>query len=120
MVKRDNGAAAYCMKEDTRVEGPIEIGTKPLARQSKTDWEAVWKSAKTGDLEEVPADIRVRCYNQLKRIEKDHMVVQGEAEDCKGVWIWGESGAGKSRYARDHYPEAYKKLANKWWDGYQG
>ncbi len=23
MVKRDNGAAAYCMKEDTRVEGPI-------------------------------------------------------------------------------------------------
>ncbi len=48
------------------------------------------------------------------------MKVQGEAEDTKGIWIWGASGVGKSRYARDNYPEAYKKLANKWWCGYQG
>jgi len=48
------------------------------------------------------------------------MKVQGEAEDTKGIWIWGASGTGKSRYARDNYPEAYKKLANKWWCGYQG
>jgi len=48
------------------------------------------------------------------------MKVQGEAEDTKGIWIHGASGVGKSRYARDNYPEAYKKLANKWWCGYQG
>lgn len=27
-VMKDNGAAAYCMKEDTRVSGPLEWGVK--------------------------------------------------------------------------------------------
>ena len=31
-VKRDNGASAYCLKEDTRLDGPWEHGTKPIAR----------------------------------------------------------------------------------------
>lgn len=30
IVKRDNGAGDYCMKEDTRLEGPFEFGTKPV------------------------------------------------------------------------------------------
>lgn len=29
-VKINNGAHTYCMKEDTRVEGPYEFGTKPV------------------------------------------------------------------------------------------
>lgn len=29
-VKFDNGADRYCMKEDTRVEGPWEFGEKPV------------------------------------------------------------------------------------------
>lgn len=27
-VKKDNGASNYCLKEDTRVEGPYEFGQK--------------------------------------------------------------------------------------------
>lgn len=78
------------------------------------------KHAVEGKLDMIEPGIYVRYYSALKRIEKDHMKVDGEAADCKGIWVWGESGAGKSRYARDTYPDAYKKLANKWWDGYQG
>lgn len=37
-VKRDNGASPYCMKEQTRVEGPWEFGVKPVKLDSKTDW----------------------------------------------------------------------------------
>jgi len=37
-VKVNNGADDYCMKEDTRVEGPWEFGTRPVKRNSKTDW----------------------------------------------------------------------------------
>ncbi len=29
IVKKDNGAALYCMKEATRLEGPIVLGTPP-------------------------------------------------------------------------------------------
>lgn len=31
-VKINNGADAYCMKEDTRVEGPWSFGIKPAQR----------------------------------------------------------------------------------------
>lgn len=37
-VKVNNGADTYCMKEDTRVEGPFEFGTRPVKRNSKHDW----------------------------------------------------------------------------------
>lgn len=37
-VKINNGAHDYCMKEETRVEGPWTYGIKPVQRNSKTDW----------------------------------------------------------------------------------
>jgi hypothetical protein len=120
LVKKDQGASAYCLKEETRIEGPLEYGKRPLNPASKTDWTQIKKAAQEGRLDEIEDGIYVRYYSSLKRIEKDHIQVTGEHDDCKGVWIHGKSGTGKSRYARDNYPEAYKKLANKWWDGYQG
>jgi hypothetical protein len=44
-VKINNGAHDYCMKEDTRLEGPFEFGVKPRQRNNKTDWEEVKKCA---------------------------------------------------------------------------
>lgn len=115
----NNGADKYCMKEDTRVDGPIEFGVKPVEVNKKVDWENVWKKAKEEKLEEIPASIRVIHYNKLKSIAKDHM----EFKDCdhlRGIWIWGAAGAGKSRWAREQSKSMYPKLCNKWWDGYQG
>jgi len=34
-IKVNNGADEYCMKEDTRVEGPWEFGIKPAKRNVK-------------------------------------------------------------------------------------
>ena len=112
-------AREYCQKTESRVEGPWEYGVKPLQRNSKADWEEVYLNAKRGRIEDIPADIRVRCYSQLKKIEKDHLVVK-DCDRLRGVWIYGPAGTGKSRSARRDYPDAYPKLCNKWWDGYQG
>lgn len=68
IVKVNNGADAYCMKEETRVEGPWEFGIKPVQRNSKADWEEVYAKAKEGKLSDIPADIRVKHYANLKRI----------------------------------------------------
>jgi len=111
------------MKEDTRVEGPFEFGIKPVQRNSKTDWEEVKQHAQSGDLDKIPADIYVKHYGNLKRIEKDHLKIV-DKDGVRGTWIWGETGLGKSRLARvddDGNPvDVYPKLCNKWWDGYQG
>lgn len=50
IVKKDNGASAYCLKEETRVDGPWEFGKRPLNPASKTDWEEIRKKATEGKL----------------------------------------------------------------------
>lgn len=65
-VKINNGAHSYCMKEDTRLEGPFEYGEKPVQRNSKKDWEEVKENAKAGNLDKIPADIYIKHYGQLR------------------------------------------------------
>lgn len=57
MVRTNNGADLYCMKAETRVDGPWEFGTKPLKRNSKTDWDEVFQHAKKGEFDKIPAQV---------------------------------------------------------------
>lgn len=107
------------MKEETRVEGPWEFGTKPVKRNSKVDWDHVKLCAEKGEFDKIPSDILVKHYGNLQKIKKDCLKVE-DKDHLRGIWLWGPSGIGKSRYAREQYPGAYPKLCNKWWDGYQG
>ena len=75
VIKVDNGAAAYCNKEDTRLEGPWEFGTKPVKRNSAEDWNEVWENAKKGDLEKIDKKVLVTHYKNIKQIQKDHMTM---------------------------------------------
>lgn len=63
-IKSDKGFE-YCMKEETRVDGPWEYGEKPVKRNSKADWDEVLENAKAGNLENIPADILVKNYRTL-------------------------------------------------------
>lgn len=113
---------AYCRKEG----GTIYCrGTLPVSQQAKGDlekkrWDQAWENAKKGNLEEIPADIRIRQYSSLRRIERDYMPAVARLDGPCGVWIMGKAGAGKTRAVLDQFPEAYPKPRTKWWDGYQG
>ena len=100
------------------MEGPWEFGIKPVSRNNKKDWDRVWEEAKKGNLEAIPKDILITHYQNIKRIEKDHMVMPPESAGLRGIWYHGVAGAGKSRRAMDECPNAYRKMCNKWWDGY--
>ena len=47
-AKNADRTMLYCMKEETRIEGPYEFGIKPVKRDSKVDWEEVKKNAEEG------------------------------------------------------------------------
>ena len=95
------------------------FGTRPI-KNTKTDWQIIWDLAVANKLDEIPPQIRLTHYHKLKSIAKDHIVLPPPSPVTKGVWIYGNSGIGKSRSARLAYPDYYPKLCNKWWDGYTG
>lgn len=67
----------YSAKPETHIDGPWKFGTRPMKMNSKVDWDKVWDNAKTGNIDDIPASIRIRYYGNIKRIEKDHMRVNG-------------------------------------------
>jgi hypothetical protein len=112
----------YCTKEGHFFQ--VNPENKPVSNKRKGDleivrWDDARKAAVEGRIEEIPSDIFIKFYRTLKEIKKDHMVKPDDLDGVSGVWIWGPAGAGKSRGARLMYPDAYLKMANKWWDGYQ-
>lgn len=119
-VLKNNGADKYCNKEETRVEGPWSFGIKPVERNSKKDWQEVWDHAKAGNLDEIPADIKIQHYGNIKQIAKDHLSTVSRTTPRECIWYHGESGCGKTRKAVADHPDAYMKLSHKWWDSYRG
>lgn len=120
-LSRSEAAAAYVWKEETRVPNTqFEFGAKPIQRNSAHDWEAIWSSAQTGNLMEIPPSIRLQSYRTIRSIQADFASPIG-MERTTFVY-WGRTGTGKSRDAwsragMDAYP---KDPRTKFWCGYRG
>lgn len=113
-------AIEYCQKGGDFVE----FGERPVDDASRGDaekerWQKTWDHAKSGGIENIDPDIRVRYYNAIKSIGKDYMGKPGRLAGPCGVWIYGRSGLGKTHSVFTKYPDLYSKNASKWWDGYQ-
>lgn len=120
-LSRSAAADNYVCKEETSVAGTrFELGEKPIKRNDPKDWDKIRVLARAGKLEDIPGDIYVRCYNQLRRIATDHL--QPVAIERTVVCYWGKTGTGKSRSAWSEAGEsAYPKdPRSKFWDGYRG
>lgn len=110
----------YVHKEETSMGRRWEFGRTPHKQNSEVDWEVIWNCAKSGDIENIPANVRVNSYNAIRRIQMDFMKPEGVQKEVKVYW--GPTGVGKSRKAweeagLDAYP---KGPTTKFWDGYQG
>lgn len=118
---RSSAANAYVWKEETRVPGTqFEVGSIPLKRNDKTDWDKIKQLAMEGKLEEMESQIYVCHYRSLKAIAYDHLKPDPMVRIVNVYW--GLTGVGKSRRAwQEAGFHAYPKdPRTKFWDGYRG
>ncbi len=118
-------ASEYCKKDGEY----IECGTLPRNQQynsmklKKENFTKMIKAAKEDkfdDIMEIDPVAYVQNYHAFKRIKQDNPQKKQDLNDTCGIWLWGETGIGKSRKARADYEDIYDKPCNKWWDGYKG
>lgn len=116
----------YCMKGGDYVEH----GNRPMSKSEKGEvgkkmeqerWDEILENAKRGNFDDIDAKIQVLHGKQLQQV-RDRYVRSLELENTfeENFWVFGQTGTGKSRWARREYPNLFVKMINKWWDGYDG
>jgi len=110
----------YCSKAGLLIEhGEKPISNDNKGRAEKLRWQRAKDLAKANQLDDIDADIFIRCYSTLKNIAKDHLV-KPPPSDVKCFWIHGPTGTGKSHCVETTFPNCYKKQMDdlKWFDLY--
>lgn len=106
-------AADYCKKGGTWTER----GT-PYVQGARTDLDRARSIASDEGMRVVTSI----CNLQQISVARQYLTYNESARDWEPevIWIWGKSGAGKSRHAREITgSDVYcKNNGTKWWDGY--
>jgi len=116
-------AAEYCKKDGDFVEvGELpESPSQSGGAGNKRRWEEALLAAQEGRISDIHPQIQIQYHRTLKQIHLDTLLERPQLEgDLENLWYHGPPGSGKSRKARDEYPDAYLKALNHWWDGYRG
>lgn len=114
-------AIDYVHKDETAIpETRFTLGKLSVSRGRSQDWDQIRDDCKAGRLDDIPGDIYVRHYGNVKRIATDHM--RPDPIERSIHVYWGTTGVGKSRRAWDEAGfEAFPKdPRTKFWDGYSG
>jgi len=128
-MKKISGTAHWTMCNGTAKENNIyctkegdfeEWGTMPMDRaekalKDKEKWLDVIRCAKEGSCEQFYPGEYVRYYSTIRKMYVPDLPA---FSPYSGIWFWGVTGSGKSRKAREEYPNLYVKQKNKWWDSY--
>lgn len=118
-------AADYCKKDGTFLEcGSLPKERAEAGQRERLRWDEALVNAQEGNFELIHPQIQIMQYQNLRRIAIDHSplvpTLTWAATQQPNQWYWGGSGKGKSRMARNTFPDAYPKMCNKWWDHYTG
>lgn len=115
----------YCQKEDTRVRGPYEFGTKP-EQGRRTDLEELAKEIMEGkkkpeDFAKINPMAYVRYHKGLQALSELNKKHRDMNVKAKVIWLWGKAQGGKSYWIYQNLPglSVYPKDATKWWNNYE-
>lgn len=118
-------ARNYCLKEDTRIDGPWEFGTWETQQGKRNDIKLLHEALKTGTpLVKISNDFHSLFLRYHKGIEKYislNVTPRDPSNEVENIVFVGETGCGKTRLCQERWPDAYwKPSQNKWFDGYCG
>lgn len=107
----------YCTKEDKEplVEG-LDLEAVKGKEKSYTKCLGMSLEQLFDEFGPVQFQRAVQGINLYKLMKQE----AERTEECRGVWIQGEPGVGKSHLVETRFEGAYRKPQNKWWDGYEG
>lgn len=89
---------------------------------NKKRYDEAYELAMQGRIDEIDKELLTKYYSTYKKVAADHQPKHATLDDkTTAVFIYGPTGTGKSRYARETYfPHYCKTLDDKWFDGYEG
>lgn len=116
-------AIKYCTKEESRVAEPVIYG-EPRRQGSRRDISAAKAKLIAGEpLNKIIWECN--SYQAMRCVEKLHsfMPISHEYKKKEVYWLWGKTGAGKTRMAKEACPaeETWNSaIKGDWFDGYYG
>lgn len=121
-------ARDYCMKTESRVRDPVEIGTFPDESGDKDDeLSIIQKKIENGVSMKIIAKEHFGTWTRNYRafqLYKDMMIEPRDRMKPKTVKVFmGGAGKGKTLKAFEEMPDGdyYVKMStNNWWNGYEG
>ncbi len=125
MISTAQKCTDYTSKDDTRIDGPWQVGTmKDQGR--RTDIEEAVKRVSDGDvvmkiIDDMPGCIRIRRHLQDHYI--DHRNLIDRPNELTVESHWGVTCGGKTHFINtldDVFKVKKSKCGGYWWDGYAG
>lgn len=113
----------YCSKEEGRLAGPWELGEMP-EQGKRNDLKELQEALDSGKpITEVSKEHFAHYMRYNRGIEKYQLLHTKPRDHAMIVEVlWGPTGVGKTRQAKEENPDAYFKCRsngkNNWWDGY--
>lgn len=117
-AKYPRSAQEYCKKEETRVDGPYQLGPEYLITKPKLN--VIRDLIKKADIDTIKEN-HFGIYIRSRRAILDEIALNQPfttKEGVRGIWIHGYTGVGKTYTVRTINQPMYIKPPNKWWDGY--
>lgn len=109
----------YCTKQGDYIETGLCPSNKRKGEAEIERWDLARAAAKEGRFDDIPSDIYIRQFGNLKKIHAESQVAPSVLSgELINQWFHGPPGSGKSTRALEENPGAYLKGINKWWDGY--
>uniref|UniRef100_A0A1D8MK36 ATP-dependent helicase Rep n=1 Tax=uncultured virus TaxID=340016 RepID=A0A1D8MK36_9VIRU len=124
-------ARNYCRKNDTRIEGPWEIGVWRENAQGKrsdldTTYELISSGASAYDILDKQPSTFIKYHRGITNAMFLHNSLRAKKtiRDIRVELFWGPPGTGKTRSVFADNPELFILTrgsgTNVWWDGYEG